>query len=184
MDKARLAQREWARLSVKQRCRSMRRLRSAIAADLDLIVAVVLEEVGKPLMDVLTGDVMVTLEQLRFYERTSPRILRARSVGKPWFFFAGTRFTELREPHGVALIFAPWNYPFQLALLPMATALFAGNAVILKCSERTPRTAALIVSFCRKANLPDNLVQVSWERPEDAAALIDAGPDFLFFTLA
>jgi 4,4'-diapolycopenoate synthase len=182
MNKARLAQREWARLSVNQRCRSMRRLRSAIAADIDQIVAIVSEEVGKPPMDVLTGDVMVTLEQLRFYEDNSSRILRARSIGKPSFFFAGTRFIEWREPHGVALIFAPWNYPFQLSLVPMATALFAGNAVVLKCSERTPGTAALIVSLCRNANLPDNLVQVSWERPEDAAALIDARPDLIFFT--
>jgi acyl-CoA reductase-like NAD-dependent aldehyde dehydrogenase len=48
------------------------------------------------------------------------------------------------EPHGVVLICAPWNYPLQLTVVPMATALFAGNAVPLKCSESIPRTAKLI----------------------------------------
>ncbi|MEO6911051.1 MAG: aldehyde dehydrogenase family protein [Edaphobacter sp.] len=169
-------------MSVDQRCKVLRSLRNEIASQIDQIVAVISEEVGKPPLDVLTGDIMVVLEQLRFYERNAGRILRSRRVGKPSFFFTGTRFTESWDPHGVALIFAPWNYPFQLAVGPMITALFAGNAVLLKCSEKTPRTAALIASLCNDANLPDDLVQVSCEPPEAAGALIDAGPDFLFFT--
>jgi acyl-CoA reductase-like NAD-dependent aldehyde dehydrogenase/uncharacterized protein (DUF2141 family) len=182
MEGARQAQAEWAQFSVGKRCRTLRRLRSTIAAHLDEIVAVISAEVGKPPLDVLTGDILVTLEQLRFYESIAAEVLSTRSVGKPRFLFSGTRFIESQEPHGVALILAPWNYPFQLAVTPMATALFAGNAVLLKCSEQTPRTAALIDSLCREANLPANLVQVSWEAPEEAAALIDAHPDLVFFT--
>ncbi len=182
MEKGRRAQAQWAGLSVERRCRTLRRLRNAIAAQIDDIVAIISEEVGKPPLDALTGDVMVTLEQLRYYEHSAARILRPRSVGKPWFIFSGTRFIESNEPHGVVLIFSPWNYPFQLAVTPMATALFAGNAVLLKCSERTPRTAAMIASLCREANLPDDLVQVTCEPPDAAAALIDGCPDFVFFT--
>jgi acyl-CoA reductase-like NAD-dependent aldehyde dehydrogenase/uncharacterized protein (DUF2141 family) len=182
MEKARRAQIHWASLSVDRRCRALRPLRHAIAANIDRIVAVISEEVGKPPLDALTGDLLVTLEQFHFYERNAPRILRSRSTGKPPFFFPGMRFIESLEPRGVVLIFSPWNYPFQLAVIPMATALFAGNAVMLKCSERTPRTAALIASLCSQAVLPDGLVQVSREPPQEAAALIDAHPDFLFFT--
>jgi acyl-CoA reductase-like NAD-dependent aldehyde dehydrogenase/uncharacterized protein (DUF2141 family) len=172
----------WAELSVDERAKALQRLRNEITSHIDQIVAVVSEEVGKPPLDVLTGDIMVTLEQLRFYERNADRLLRSHHVGKPWFFFTGTRFTESWEPHGVALIFAPWNYPFQLAVVPMITALFASNAVLLKCSEKAPLTAALIASLCSKANLPDDLVQVSCEPPEAASELIDAQPDFLFLT--
>jgi acyl-CoA reductase-like NAD-dependent aldehyde dehydrogenase len=182
IDKARRAQAQWARLSVDQRSKALRSLRNQITSHIDEIIAVISEEVGKPPLDILTGDIMVVLEQLRFYERNASRLLRSRRVGKPSFFFTGSRFTELREPHGVALIFAPWNYPFQLALVPTITALFAGNAVLLKCSDKTPRTAALITTLCTKANLPDDLVQVSCEFPEAAGKLIDAGPDLLFFT--
>jgi acyl-CoA reductase-like NAD-dependent aldehyde dehydrogenase/uncharacterized protein (DUF2141 family) len=182
IERARRAQAQWAELSADQRAKALRPLRHEIASQIDRIVAVVSEEVGKPPLDVLTGDIMVTLEQLRFYERNAGRLLRSHRAGKPLFFFTSTRFSESYEPHGVALIFAPWNYPFQLAIVPMITALFAGNSVLLKCSEKTPRTAALITLLCSKANLPDDLVQVSCEPPEVAAALIGAGPDFLFFT--
>ncbi|MBB5063285.1 aldehyde dehydrogenase family protein [Granulicella mallensis] len=188
IENARRAQAQWAKLSVAQRCRALCPLRNAIASQIDRIVSVLSEEVGKPPLDALTGDIMVTLEQLRFYEREAPRILRTRSIGKPWFLFSGTRFRESPQPHGVVLIFSPWNYPFQLSVIPMATALFAGNAVLLKCSEQTPRTASLIEALCREANLPEGLVQVSCEpaqaaEPAEAASgLIDAGPDFLFFT--
>ena len=133
-------------------------------------------------MDALAGDVMVTLEQLRFYERRAGNLLRSRKESKPWFFYQGARFFRTHEPHGAVLVFAPWNYPFQLSVVPMATALFAGNAVVLKCSERTPRTAGLIQELCDSAGLPEGLVQVSCEAPELASALIDAHPDLLFFT--
>ena len=71
-----------------------------------------------------------------------PRVycVRAGSVSRS-FFFRGARFETSFEPHGVALIFGPSNYPFQLSVIPLITALAAGNAVVLKCSERTPKTA-------------------------------------------
>jgi acyl-CoA reductase-like NAD-dependent aldehyde dehydrogenase/uncharacterized protein (DUF2141 family) len=160
----------------------MRPLRHAIAQRMDEIVQVISDEVSKPAMDALTGDVLVTLEQLRFYERHAARLLRPVRRGKPWFLYSGTSFVEVKEPHGVVLICAPWNYPLQLSMVPMATALFAGNAVLLKCSEYTPRTAQLIEELCIDAGLPQDLVQVYCETPDGAAALLDARPDFVFFT--
>ena len=182
VERARHAQAAWGQLTVHARSRKLERLRHTIAANIDRIVATISDEVGKTPLDTLTGDVMVTLEQLRFYEGNAAKILRKRSVGKPPFFFTGARFAESLGPHGVALIFAPWNYPVQLAVVPMATALFAGNAVLLKCSERAPRTAELIDLLCKEAELPEGLVQVSCEAGDAASALIDARPDFIFFT--
>jgi 4,4'-diapolycopenoate synthase len=179
---ARQAQAQWARLPVKHRARALRPLRHVITERMHEIVQVISEEVGKPAMDALAGDVLVTLEQLRFYERHAARILRPLKRGSPWLFYSGTRFVEVKEPHGVVLVCAPWNYPLQLSMVPMATALFAGNAVLLKCSEYTPRTARLIEELCVGAGLPEDLVQVSCETPEDTAALLDSRPDLVFFT--
>jgi acyl-CoA reductase-like NAD-dependent aldehyde dehydrogenase len=180
--RAREAQAQWGQTPTERRARALRPLRLAIADRMDEIITVIRDEVGKPPMDALGGDLMVTLELLRFYERNATHILRPRERGKPPFFFTGTRFKELLEPHGVVLICAPWNYPLQLSVVPMATALFAGNAVLLKCSERTPRTARMIEELCAAAGLPEGLVQVSCESPEEAAALLQARPDLLFFT--
>ena len=182
MQRAREAQAAWAGASAGERGKRLAALRHLIAHRMDAILATLTAETGKTPMDALSGDVMVALEQMRYYERHAAKLMGQRRVGQPAFLYNGAKFTERREPHGVALIYGPSNYPFQLAVVPMATALFAGNAVVLKCSEKTPATAALIAELCRDAGLPEGLVQVVWDAPGDAGAWIDAGPDVVFFT--
>jgi acyl-CoA reductase-like NAD-dependent aldehyde dehydrogenase/uncharacterized protein (DUF2141 family) len=176
------AQRSWETLSVSRRCSFLGEMRREIAHNCESIAASIARETSKPLLDSLSGDVLVTLEQLRYYEAHAARILRPRRVSKPWFFFRGAHFESHFEPHGVALVFGPSNYPLQLSMIPLATALIAGNAVVLKCSERTPKTADLIDAICAKAGLPRHLVQVLHNDPVESAALIEAHPDFIFFT--
>lgn len=176
------AQRNWGGLSVTRRCSFLGEMRREIALNCESIAASISRETSKPLLDSLSGDVFVTLEQLRYYEAHAARILRRRRIGKPWFLFRGAQFESHFEPHGVALIFGPSNYPLQLSMIPLITALIAGNAVVLKCSERTPETADLIASICAKARLPRYLVQVLHDDPEESAVLIEARPDLLFFT--
>ncbi len=181
MQRARAAQTAWAQMPMAARTRILHRLRREIAARRDQIVETLCHETGKPPLDALAGDVMVTLEQMRFYEKHAARLLKRRSVGKPAMLYTGAWFYEQYEPYGVALIFAPANYPFQLAVVPVISALFAGNAAILKCSEKTPQIAALVASLCADT-LPADLVQVTDDAPQSAAALIDAAPDIVFFT--
>ena len=179
---AREAQPAWAELGPTRRCAILGRLRRAMALQCESITESIARETTRPLLDALSGDVLVTLEMMRYYEAHAPAILRPHKVGKPPFFFRGARFESHLEPHGVALIFGPSNYPLQLSMVPAITALAAGNAVILKCSERTPETAALIASLCAQADFPPDLVQVLHDGPEDSAALIDARPDIILFT--
>lgn len=180
--RARAAQPAWAALRVSRRCAILGDLRREIALQCESIADIVARETSKPLLDALSGDVLVTLEHLGYYESNAGRILRPRRIGRSLVFFRGARFETFFEPHGVALIFAPSNYPFQLSVIPLITALAAGNAVVLKCSEHTPMTAALIARLCAKVNLPPNLVHVLHDGPEESVAFIDAGPDFIFFT--
>ncbi len=182
MARAHVAQHAWAALRISERCDVLARLRHQIARQCDSIAATIARETNKPLLDALAGDVLVSLEQMRYYEKRAARILRPRRIGKPAFLFSGARFESHFEPHGVALICSPANYPFQLSIIPLITALAAGNAVILKCSERTPETAERIARLCTQAGLPPALVQVLHDEPEQAEALIEAGPDMIFFT--
>jgi len=182
LSRARDAQPAWAALPVSRRCAILGDLRREIALQCESIAEIIARETSKPLQDALSGDVLVTLEHLRYYESKAVRILRSRRIGKPFFLFRGARFETLFEPQGVALIFGPSNYPLQLSMIPLITALAAGNAVVLKCSEHTPETAALIARLSANANFPVDLVQVLHDGPEQSAALIDARPDFIFFT--
>jgi len=107
--------------------------------------------------------------------------LKPQRIRSSRLFFAGIRFEEYLEPYGVALIFGPSNYPFQLSMVPAITALITGNAVVLKVSERTPRTAARISSLFAQ-NFPPDLVHVINTTPEESSAYLDAMPDIIFMT--
>ena len=182
MQRARSAQSRWAQLAVRERCRALRLLRHRIAEQTSTIVDTLSEETGKTPLDAISGDVLVTLEQLLYNENHAERLLQTRTIGRPPLFYLGARFEESYEPFGVVLVYSPSNYPIQLSIIPMATALVSGNAVVLKCSEKTPRTARLIEEIYRSANLPEALVQFISADPETAGSLIDSGPDMVFFT--
>ena len=180
--RARAAQSRWAAVGVGECVQALTRLRKQIAADRELLVDAIVSDTGKPRLDALGGDVLVTLESMRFYERRAEAMLAPRRVGRSRLFYAGCRFTEHFEPHGTVLVFGPANYPLQLCLVPAATALFAGNAVVLKVSERTSAVADAIQEVVHKSSLPADLLQIICTDPHEAAGLIDAKPDLVFFT--
>ena len=87
----------------------------------------------------------------------------------------------LRQPLGVVGVISPWNYPVQLALGPVITALVAGNRVMLKPSELTPQTSALLAELIAERFAPDELCVVLGDA--DVAADFASLPfDHLFFT--
>jgi len=147
----------------------------------EAIVDAVVTDTGNPPLDALSGDVLVTLEQMLYYEHHAAKILAPRKVGASMLFYHGARFEEQFEPHGAALIYGASNYPFQLAMIPAITALYAGNAVVLKASERTPAVARKIEELFSGV-LPPDLAQVASDEPEAAGAYIGADPDIVFFT--
>jgi acyl-CoA reductase-like NAD-dependent aldehyde dehydrogenase len=80
----------------------------------------------------------------------------------------------IREPVGVILGIAPWNAPVILGCRAIATPLACGNSVILKASERSPRTHALIVDAFAEAGFPDGVVNLVTNAPEDAGDIVGA----------
>jgi acyl-CoA reductase-like NAD-dependent aldehyde dehydrogenase len=98
------AQRSWETLSVSRRCSFLGEMRREIAHNCESIAASIARETSKPLLDSLSGDVLVTLEQLRYYEAHAARILRPRRVSKPWFFFRGAHFEILFDPLVVSFV--------------------------------------------------------------------------------
>ncbi|MFK7831179.1 MAG: aldehyde dehydrogenase [Congregibacter sp.] len=80
----------------------------------------------------------------------------------------------VREPVGVLLGIAPWNAPIILGVRALATPLACGNAVILKASEQSPRTHALIIEALAEAGFPEGTVEVVTNDPKDAAAVVGA----------
>ncbi len=101
-------------------------------------------------------------------------------VGTPLYLLPARAFLQ-RQPLGVVGVVSPWNYPVQLSLGPVITALAAGNRVMLKPSELTPATSALLEKLLGEVFAPDELCVVQGDGA--VAAEFAALPfDHLFFT--
>ena len=87
----------------------------------------------------------------------------------------------LAEPYGAVLIISPWNYPFQLAMIPLIGAVAAGNTVVLKPSESAPHTAAVLRTILAKV-FPEKWVAVVEGDATVAQALLSISWDYIFFT--
>jgi len=85
------------------------------------------------------------------------------------------------EPLGVVLVIAPWNYPVQLQLLPMASAIAAGNAVIGKPSELAPATSAAMAKLVAKY-MDDEAVAIVEGAASETQALLTERFDHIFYT--
>ncbi len=87
----------------------------------------------------------------------------------------------LKEPYGVCLIFSPFNYPFQLAMMPLIGAIAAGNCVIIKPSEYTPATNKVLRKILNKV-FPPYYVAVIEGGSDICNELLDEPLDYVFFT--
>jgi acyl-CoA reductase-like NAD-dependent aldehyde dehydrogenase len=181
MSTARAAFCKWRDVIPVERARRVGALIREILHARPRITQTISEETGKTPFEVLSTDLLATLENLRYLCRNAPEVLRPSKRPTPFIFVAAESYVEYR-PRGVVLVIAPWNNPFQLALLPAATALVAGNSVILKPSERTPKTGRLIGELCDRAGFPNDVMHVFTGGPDAARSLIDSRPDMIFFT--
>lgn len=100
-------------------------------------------DLGKSRTESYLTDIGVLLEEIRHTRRHLRAWLAPRRVRVPWQY-QPARAAVVREPLGVVLVIAPWNYPVYLLLGPLVGALAAGNTAVLKPSELVPRTAALL----------------------------------------
>lgn len=143
------------------------------------IVAAVAVDMGKPATEAELVEVLPVLAELAHAQRHLRSWMRPRRVW-PTLLMLGTSAALHPEAKGVALVIAPWNFPFMLAVAPVISALAAGNAVVVKPSELTPATSALIARLLPMA-LP-GLVEVAEGGHEVSQALLDLPFDHVFFT--
>jgi acyl-CoA reductase-like NAD-dependent aldehyde dehydrogenase len=182
VERARCAGQAWQQLSVAKRCQHIAALSPLILSQLDSICEQLCQTTGKVRTEALLGEIYPVLDLLAYYVKHAPKVLQERAVfTSPLSFPASTAHIEF-HPYGVVAILAPWNFPFQLAIIPMITALIAGNAVILKASELSLPINALLLELFQQLALPEHLVQTLVGDGSVGEQLIDAGPDLVFFT--
>src|SRR6476659_3336561 len=167
--------------SLEQRHADLGRLRHLLARRLDAMDAAIRADFGhRSPHENLISEAMVTLSEIDLARRKLRRWAKPRRVGVGWRFWPAR--AEVRpSPLGVVGIISPWNYPVNLALVPLISAIDAGNHVYLKPSEHTPRTSEWLRALLADV-FPAERVAVALGGPEVGAAFATLPFDHLLFT--
>ena len=144
------------------------------------IVEALTADLGRHRLEGWGYDVAVTAAEVRYAIAHLKRWSRPEGVRVPLVAFPGRAHIR-REPLGVALVMAPWNYPVLLLLTPMAAALAAGNCVVGKPSELAPATSAVMARLVARYLDPAAVAIVEGGVPE-ATALLAERWDHIFYT--
>ncbi len=179
LERARTAQRAWARTSFDERKAILLRYHDLVLARQEEVLDLVQLESGKARRHAFE-EVLDVAIVARYYANTlADHLAPHRRRGA---FPLLTAAYEHRHPVGVVSIIAPWNYPLTLSVSDALPALAAGNAVVLKPDSQTPFSALWGFQLLEEAGLPEGLVQVvTGSGSELGTPMIDGG-DYVMFT--
>ena len=182
IDRARKAQDEWAARPIAERSRILRNAIDVLVRRRDEIVEQVRAETGKPRAEALTIEVVPACDFINFWCKRAPKSLRDEKRRLHGYLLPMKKLRIKYQPLGVVGVITPWNAPFVLSLNPVVQALLAGNSVVLKPSEVTPRSGELAVKVLHEAGVPTDVLQCVHGDGETGAALVDGAVDKISFT--
>lgn len=137
-------------------------------------------DLGKSEAEAYLTEYSIVMEELDKTIRQLPKWVKDKKVSTPLVLQPAKSFI-VHEPYGVALVMAPWNYPFHLSMLPLVGAVAAGNCVVLKPSAYAPHTSSLLAEVVKNVFDPQHVTVVEGGRKENTD-LLDQRFDNIFFT--
>jgi aldehyde dehydrogenase (NAD+) len=144
----------WATEDGARRGRALWKLATLLEANADAFARLETLNQGKPLREA-KGDIGYVVRTIEYFAGLADKV-EGETIPVP-----GTRFNyTVREPLGVTVHVAPWNYPLVLAMRSVIPALAAGNAVVLKPASLTPLTAIALARLGTEAGIPDGILNV------------------------
>jgi acyl-CoA reductase-like NAD-dependent aldehyde dehydrogenase len=158
----------WAGDDGARRGRALQKLAQLVEAQTDALARLETTNMGKPLRE-SKGDLGYIVRTLEYFAGLADKV-EGETIPVP-----GPRFDyTVREPLGVTVHIAPWNYPLLLSVRSLAPALAAGNAAVLKPASLTPLTALAFAKLAKEAGIPDGILNVvSGSGAEVGEALVD-----------
>ncbi len=163
-----------------QRRAALQNLDRAVQAHETQIIAALNDDFAKPAAETVLTEILPVLHEIRHAIRHLRAWMRPRRAAQT-LAMLGTSAQTVAQARGTCLIIAPWNYPFMLALGPLVSALAAGNSAIVKPSEQTPATSAVIAQIIADTFPPD-LVATIQGGIRESEALLALPFDHIFFT--
>lgn len=170
----------WRSSTAEERIERLSQIKNWIKKNQDEIRNALYSDFKKPVPETDLSEIYPVTSEINHTVKNLKSWMKAKSVSTP-IPMLGTKAKILFEPKGTSLIIAPWNYPFNLAVAPMISALAAGCTVILKPSEMTPHTSALVQKMV-EALFDSSEVAVFQGKADVAQTLLSLPFDHIFFT--
>ncbi|WP_405989085.1 aldehyde dehydrogenase family protein [Streptomyces sp. NBC_00986] len=161
----------WSRSPVRERGAVLLRLADLMQRDAELLARLDSEDAGKPITECRTGDVPGAIESIRWFAEAADKVFGRIAPSGPDGLGLITR-----EPVGVGAAILPWNYPLAMASWKIGPALAAGNCLLLKPAEATPRSALHLASLATEAGLPEGVLTVLPGYGDEAGAALARDP--------
>ncbi|RIV19883.1 aldehyde dehydrogenase family protein [Fibrisoma montanum] len=163
-----------------QRIERIRRVQRWITDHEADIQKAMYDDFRKPAVEVSLAELYAVLSEIKYTAKHLKQWMKPQRVPTP-VSLIGTKSHIRHEPKGNVLILAPWNYPFSLIVRPLVSAIAAGNVAMLKPSEMTPHTAALLHRMIDELFPPEEVALVEGDAGV-AQALLDLPFNHIFFT--
>ncbi len=167
-------------LSYAFRKEMLLRFKQMLNENKDRIAVAVEADFGKAYFEAYATEILMIYDELNYMLKNLKFLMKPKRVPTSLMHFY-SKSQVIPEPFGNVLIISPWNYPFTLSLTPMIGAIAAGNTVVLKPSETTPHSSALMKEMIADTFSPEYITVVEGEA-ETTQNLIKDNFDYLFFT--
>jgi betaine-aldehyde dehydrogenase len=177
-DAAAGAKQGWGRSTPSSRQQAMLKLADLMTEHADALVDAESQNTGKIRSLTKSEELDVAVDQVRFFAGAA-RLLEGRAGGE---YMEGFTSYVRREPIGVVGQVTPWNYPLMMAVWKIAPALAAGNTVVIKPSDTTPVSTALLVELAQEALPPGVLNLVCGDRDTGRALVEHPTPGLVSIT--
>jgi aldehyde dehydrogenase (NAD+) len=166
--------------TAEARIQKLRKLEAAVLAHREAIYQALHADLRKPETEADLSEIMPVISEIHHTAKHLKSWMRTRRVA-PTMTLLGTQARLRYEPKGVCLIISPWNYPINLTLGPLASAIAAGNTAIIKPSELTPSCSAVMAELIHSAFDPGEVALFEGDAAV-STELLALPFDHIFFT--
>ena len=162
------------------RLAQLKKLEALLKSNEDLLCQAIYEDFKKSKFDTYVTELALLYQDLKEVKRNIRKWSKIKRVGTNMLNFPARSYI-IPEPLGVCLVIGAWNYPYQLTLAPVIAAIAAGNTVVVKPSEMSPKTSALMAKLINE-NFDSGFLKVVEGGVPETTALLECKYDKIFFT--
>ena len=168
-------------ITLDKRMEYLMRIEHWIKTNRETITLAHYKDLKKPESEVELAEIWYVLSEIKIAKKNLKKWMRPKPIGKSTLALATAKSWLHNEPRGMVLIIAPWNFPFNLTIGPLVSALAAGNRIIIKPSELTPNVSSMMARMIDEIFEPER-VSIFQGDQEIAKELLNYPFDHIFFT--